>query len=89
MDEQELQIPNPEEQPEFDLDDIMKEFASEPDEIQPEEEEALQEEEPAQEPEAAEETEEEPEEAAEEVTGDTIRLDRLAIKKAQKEKTVV
>ena len=88
MDEQELQIPNPEEQPEFDLDDIMKEFASDPDEIQPEEEEALQEEEPAQEPEAAEETEE-PEEAAEEVTGDTIRLDRLAIKKAQKEKTVV
>ena len=90
MDDQQLQIP--EELPEFDLDEIMKEFA-------PEEGEELAEElveEPAEE--SAEEPAEEPEEAVsmrdaptvrfaapvDEVTGDTIRLDRVKINNAQK-----
>ncbi len=83
MDDQKLQIPDPEEQemPEFDLDEIMKEFASEPGEAVPEEEDPP--EEPGELP-----VEEEPA-PAEEVTGDTIRLDRLAINAAQKEKPVV
>ncbi len=53
------------EEPEFDLDDIMKEFASQPGEALPQEEE----EEP------------QPEEIPQEVTGDTIRLDTLTIEK--------
>ena len=95
MDELELQEQQPElqEQPEFDLDEIMKEFASEPGEILPEEEESSQEEPaaleaeegPEEEEPAGEEPEEEKEEnKAEEVTGDTIRLDRLNIEAAQK-----
>ncbi len=85
MDEQELQIPEPEEQPEFDLDEIMKEFASDPGET-PAEEENVEEEAPATAPEETEEeVASETAAPAEDVTGDTIRLDRLAINAARKD----
>ena len=91
MDEKELQQmePETEETLEFNLDDIMKEFASEPGEVIPEleDEEPEKEETPAEEPveEPVEETPQPEEPAAkEEVTGDTIRLDRLQINAAQK-----
>ena len=73
MDEQDIQV-NPEEQEdqEFDLDDIMKEFSGEP---TAEEIETFEEEFPEEAPEP------EPEEPKQDLTGDTIRLDRTQIMK--------
>ena len=104
MDEMELNQMEPE-LPEFSLDDIMKEFASEPDEALPQEIlEEIEEELPKEkasfakavaeelgeeetlvvaEPEVPEEEPEAELPAEEEVTGDTIRLDRLQINAAK------
>ncbi len=90
MDEKDLELTLPEQEPEFDLDDILKEFALEPGEaLEAAMLEAFPEEAPAETPE--EQPEEEPAEGpaqqpaempaaeAEAVTGDTIRLDRITV----------
>lgn len=97
MDEKDLEQTQPVQEPEFDLDDIMKEFALEPGEeldgemLLEEQEEApgTEPEEPVQEAEespvpAEEETPQEPVEEPGENMGDTIRLDRITVETAAK-----